>query len=240
MKTVDTSGGTKRSDSGKVVFGHLSNRGLWILLQIITRHQRKFLFQVLILLLWHQIMNFLLKDKKEALQAGFDALSKLTDGNVNVTIENTSKNTSVFSDVKGIELFTINSKHPAGNVGTQIHQINPINKGEIVWTINALDVARIGSLFLTGKVDFSKTIALTGSEVETPSYYTVTSGASLTNLVDKKITSDNVRYISGNVLVGTNVGKDGYLGFYDNQVTVIPEGDHYKVSFTEGCVSSRV
>ncbi len=178
--------------------------------------------------------EFLLKDKKEALQAGFDALSKLTDGNVNVTIENTSKNTSVFSDLKGIELFTINSKHPAGNVGTQIHQINPINKGEIVWTINALDVARIGSLFLTGKVDFSKTIALTGSEVETPSYYTVTSGASLTNLVDKKITSDNVRYISGNVLVGTNVGKDGYLGFYDNQVTVIPEGDHYKVSFTEG------
>ena len=178
--------------------------------------------------------EFLLKDKKEALQAGFDALAKLTEGNVNVTIENTSKKTSVFSSINGIDLYTVNSKHPAGNVGTQIHQINPINKGEIVWTINALDVARIGSLFLTGKVDFSKTIALTGSEVETPSYYTVTSGASLTNLVDKKITSDNVRYISGNVLVGTNVGKDGFLGFYDNQVTVIPEGDHYKVSFTEG------
>ncbi len=178
--------------------------------------------------------EFLLKDKKEALQAGFDALTKLTDGKVNVTIENTSKNTSVFSDVKGIELYTINSKHPAGNVGTQIHQINPINKGEIVWTVNALDVARIGALFLTGKVDFSKTIALTGSEVETPSYYTVTAGASLANLVDKKIISENVRYISGNVLTGTNVGKDGFLGFYDNQVTVIPEGDHYKVSFTEG------
>ena len=178
--------------------------------------------------------EFLLKDKKDALQAGFEALAKMTEGKVHVTIENSSKNTSVFTHLKGIELHTINSKHPAGNVGTQIHQISPINKGETVWTVNAIDVARIGSLFLTGKVDFSKTIALTGSEVEMPSYYTLISGASLTNLVDKKITSENVRYISGNVLVGNNVGKDGFLGFYDNQVTVIPEGDHYKVSFTEG------
>jgi Na+-transporting NADH:ubiquinone oxidoreductase subunit A len=178
--------------------------------------------------------EFLLKDKKDALQAGFEALAKMTEGKVYVTIETSSKGTSVFTDLNGIELHTINSKHPAGNVGTQIHKISPINKGETVWTVNAIDVARIGSLFLTGKVDFSKTIALTGSEVEMPSYYTLISGASLTNLVDKKITSENVRYISGNVLVGNNVGKDGFLGFYDNQVTVIPEGDHYKVSFTEG------
>ena len=178
--------------------------------------------------------EFLLKDKKSELQAGFDALAKLTEGKVNVTIENSSKSTSVFASINGVELHTINSKHPAGNVGTQIHQINPINKGETVWTVNAIDVARIGSLFLNGKVDFTKTIALTGSEVDKPGYYSMISGASISNLVDKKITSDNVRYISGNVLVGNNVGKDGFLGFYDNQVTVIPEGDHYKVSFTEG------
>lgn len=232
-ETVDTSGGTKEVILKSGLWPFIKQRPLDIVADYNKAPKEIFVsgFDSSPLAPDYE---FLLKDKKEALQAGFDALSKLTDGNVNVTIENTSKNTSVFSDVKGIELFTINSKHPAGNVGTQIHQINPINKGEIVWTINALDVARIGSLFLTGKVDFSKTIALTGSEVETPSYYTVTSGASLTNLVDKKITSDNVRYISGNVLVGTNVGKDGYLGFYDNQVTVIPEGDHYKVSFTEG------
>ena len=178
--------------------------------------------------------EFLLKDKKSELQAGFDALVKLTDGKVNVTIENASKSTSVFASINGVELHTINSKHPAGNVGTQIHQISPINKGETVWTVNAIDVARIGSLFLNGKVDFSRTIALTGSEVDKPSYHSMISGASISNLVDKKITSDNVRYISGNVLIGNNVGKDGFLGFYDNQVTVIPEGDHYKVSFTEG------
>lgn len=181
--------------------------------------------------------EFLLKDKKEALQAGFDAIAKLTEGKVNVTIEQVAKNTSVFSSINGIELYTINSKHPAGNVGTQIHQISPINKGEMVWTVNALDVARIGNLFLTGKLDFTKTIALTGSEVESPSYYNVVAGASLTNLADKKIKTDNVRYISGNILTGQNVGKDGFLGFYENQVTVIPEGNHYKVSFTEGWLS---
>lgn len=181
--------------------------------------------------------EYLLKDKKEALQAGFDALAKLTEGKINVTIEKSSKNASVFSTMNGIDLYTINSKHPAGNVGTQIHKISPINKGEFVWTVNALDVARIGSLFLNGKVDFTKTIALTGSEVDSPSYYNIVAGASLTNLVSGKLTSDNVRIISGNVLTGDNVGKDGFLGYYENQVTAIPEGDHYKVSFTEGWLS---
>lgn len=181
--------------------------------------------------------EFLLNDKKDALQAGFDALAKLTSGKINVTIESNLKSSSVFASIKGIELHTINSKHPAGNVGTQIHHIAPINKGETVWTLNANDVARIGTLFTTGKLDFTKTIALTGSEVKSPFYYRMTTGATLTNLVANKIASDNVRYISGNILTGQNIGKDGYLGFYENQVTVIPEGDHYKVSFTEGWLS---
>jgi Na+-transporting NADH:ubiquinone oxidoreductase subunit A len=181
--------------------------------------------------------EYLLKDKQEVLQAGFDALSKLTEGKINVTIESTTKNTSVFSSINGIEVYTINSKHPAGNVGTQIHQIEPINKGEFVWTINAIDVARIGTLFISGKLDFTKSIALTGSEVDTPSYYNVTLGAIMNDIVKGHITSDNVRYISGNILTGNNVGKDGFLGFYDNQVTVIPEGDHFKVSITEGWLS---
>ena len=178
--------------------------------------------------------EYLLKDKKSELQAGFDALAKMTEGKVNVTIESSAKNTSIFSDVKGIELYTINSKHPAGNVGTQIHQIAPINKGETVWTINAIDVARIGTLMTAGKVDFSRTIALTGSEVKAPSYYRVVNGANISDLIKGKINGDNVRYISGNLLTGENVGKDGYLGFYENQVTVIPEGDKHKFAFTEG------
>ena len=181
--------------------------------------------------------EYLLKDKKAELQAGIDALAKMTSGKVNVTIQDVAKNVSVFSSSTGIQLHTINSKHPAGNVGTQIHHISPVNKGESVWTVNAIDVARIGSLFLNGKVDFSKTIALTGSEVESPAYFKVIAGAEVSNLVKGNIKSENVRYISGNILTGTNVGKTGCLGFYDNQFTVIPEGDHYKVSFIDGWLS---
>ncbi|MEN8927863.1 MAG: Na(+)-translocating NADH-quinone reductase subunit A [Flavobacteriales bacterium] len=178
--------------------------------------------------------EYLLKDKQAELQAGFDALVKLTEGKVHVTIENSSKKNSVFSEITGIDLNTISSKHPAGNVGTQIHAIRPINKGEFVWTINAIDVARIGTLMISGQIDFTKTIALTGSEVTTPSYYKVVAGAKMSDLIDKKIKGDNVRYISGNLLTGENVGKEGYLGFYENQATVIPEGDFHRFSFTEG------
>lgn len=178
--------------------------------------------------------EYILKDKKPELQAGFDALAKLTEGKVNVTIESSFKSTSIFKDLAGIDLHTINSKHPAGNVGTQIHHISPVNKGEVVWTVNAIDVARIGTLMLLGKIDFTKIVALTGSEVKAPSYYKVVSGANMSDLIEGKIATDNVRYISGNILTGQNVGKEGYLSFYENQVTVIPEGDHYKVSFTEG------
>ncbi|MDA9262363.1 Na(+)-translocating NADH-quinone reductase subunit A [bacterium] len=178
--------------------------------------------------------EYILKDKKSELQSGFDALAKMTEGKVNVTIESSAKNTSVFSSVTGIDLHTINSKHPAGNVGTQIHQIAPINKGETVWTINAIDVARIGTLMTSGKIDLTRIVALTGSEVKAPSYYKVVIGAKMADLVKEKISTDNVRYISGNLLTGENVGNDGYLGFYENQVTVIPEGDKYKFSFTEG------
>ncbi len=178
--------------------------------------------------------EYILKDKKSELQAGFDALAKLTKGKVNVTIEAAGKNTSIFSGVTGIELHTINSKHPAGNVGTQIHAIAPINKGETVWTINAVDVARIGTLMTKGTIDTTKVVALTGSEVKAPAYYRLVSGAKMADLVEGKISSENVRYISGNLLTGENVGKEGFLGFYENQVTVIPEGDQHKFSFTEG------
>ncbi|MFB0997719.1 MAG: hypothetical protein QMC28_03335 [Flavobacteriales bacterium] len=87
---------------------------------------------------------------------------------------------------------------------------------------------------LSGKIDFTKIVALTGSEVKAPSYYKVVSGANMSDLIEGKIATDNVRYISGNILTGQNVGKEGYLSFYENQVKVNPEGYNYKVSFTEG------
>ena len=178
--------------------------------------------------------EFLLKDKKEALQAGFDALSKLTDGKVNVTIENTSKNTSVFSDVKGIELFTINSKHPAGNVGTQIHFIDPIDKGQFVFTVNPQDVVAIGKFFAEGQYDPTRIVALTGSEAKNRKYYRTIVGASVAGIVNDNLESENVRVISGNALTGEKIDRNGYLGFYDAQVTVLPEGNQYKFFLTKG------
>jgi len=178
--------------------------------------------------------EYVLRGKQKELQAGFDALAKLTEGKVNLTIEAADKNAGIFSQITGVELNTIVGKHPAGNVGTQIHHINPINKGETVWTLNAIDVATIGEFFLTGKLNLTKHIALTGSEVKTPSYYTMWQGASISNVINGNVDSENNRFISGNVLTGENIGENGFLGYYANQITVIPEGDHYKLSITEG------
>ena len=172
--------------------------------------------------------EFILNRQSSAFQTGINALSKLTDGKIHVGIRPDQAN-GFFSGIKNIETTQFSGPHPAGNVGIQIHQISPVNKGEIVWTINPQEVVFIGRLFETGKVDFSKIIALTGSEVETPKYYTTIHGACLESLIAKKTKKVvNERFISGNVLTGTRVEMDDFLGFFDNQLTVIPEGDKYE------------
>lgn len=181
--------------------------------------------------------NFVLDGKGEEFQAGLDALTKLTEGKVHLTINGKVAANDVFKNAKGVQINTISGKHPAGNVGTQIHHIDPINKGEFVWTVNAQDVAIIGRYFLTGKYDTTRTIALSGSEIKDPQYFETISGANVADLLEGKITSDNVRVISGNVLTGDKIGQDGYLGFYHNEVTVIPEGDHLKFVATTGWMS---
>ncbi len=182
--------------------------------------------------------EFLLRGKEKELQKGIEALKTLTKGKVNVTVEHANASAGVFAKVRGAEIHSITGKHPIGNVGTQIHHIDPINKGETVWTVNALDVARIGKFFEEGKLDFSKTIAVTGSEVARPAYYNVQSCANVSNVLDGNIESHNSRVISGNVLTGKTIDrKDGYLGFYDNQITIIPEGDEHKFFLTKGWLS---
>ena len=135
----------------------------------------------------------------------------------------------VFKKAKNVILGEITGQHPAGNVGIQIHHINPINKGEVIWTVNAQDVAMIGEFLRTGMLNASKTIALTGSEVSTPKYYNVTIGQKLSSILDGNLkrVEELPRFISGNALTGTKVDKDGFLGFYDSQVTVLPEGNQY-------------
>lgn len=173
-----------------------------------------------------------LANDKANLQKGFDVLARLTSGKVHLSLNAKAEN-KVFEGLKGVEIHEFAGPHPAGNVGVQIHHIDPINKGEMVWTVSAQGVAMIGRLFATGKVDMTKTIVLCGSQAEAPQYYTLIAGAAMDSILAGRVKAqkegDSVRVISGNVLTGTKVAADGYLTFYSNQVTLIPEGDKYEL-----------
>ncbi|RHJ87721.1 Na(+)-translocating NADH-quinone reductase subunit A [Parabacteroides sp. AM08-6] len=166
--------------------------------------------------------DFILKGQEADFQTGLDALAKLTAGKVYVGVR---KGSSV--NVKGVETVEVEGPHPAGNVGVQINRIKPVNKGEVVWVVNPADVIIIGRLFNKGIADFSRLVVLTGSETTERGYIKAISGCTINSLVAGKILEgkEDIRIISGNVLTGTKVKKDDYLGAYDNQITVIPEGD---------------
>ncbi|MGE0019693.1 MAG: Na(+)-translocating NADH-quinone reductase subunit A [Draconibacterium sp.] len=170
--------------------------------------------------------SYVMKDQMGTFQTGIDALTRLTDGKVYLGIAHDS----AFANIKNVVVNTFSGPHPAGNVGVQIANTRPINKGEVVWTVNVQDVLFIGRLFETGKVDFTKVFALTGSEVENPKYYKTVTGAPVASLISGKLkkSENKQRIISGNVLTGTQVSNQCYLGYYDSQVTVIPEGDTYE------------
>ena len=168
--------------------------------------------------------DFIMHRQDAGFQAGLDVLKKLTDGTVHLNINGSIKADDAFLNAKGVQINKIYGPHPAGNVGIQIHHIDPINKGEIVWVVNPQDVLIIGKLFAAGKFEPTRTIALNGSKVKAPKYFKTTLGASVKNLLNGQIEEGNRRVISGNVLNGTKITDDGYLGFYDHQISVIPEG----------------
>jgi Na+-transporting NADH:ubiquinone oxidoreductase subunit A len=161
-------------------------------------------------------------------QTGIKALAKLTDGKLNLVLNGEGYRNGILQNVSGVERHYISGPHPAGNVGIQIHHIDPLNKGEVVWYVNLQDVAVIGNLFSEGIYRNERLIALAGSEVTDPQYFRVRSGVAIKDLVAGKVSSEKLRLISGNVLTGSNAGLNGYLGFYDNMVTVIPEGDYFE------------
>ena len=168
--------------------------------------------------------DFLAKDEKENLQTGLEILTKLTAGKVYVGVK---KNASSLNGMKGVEVVEFEGPHPAGNVGVQINHIRPVNKGEVVWTANATDIILMGRLFNKGVADFTRLVAVTGSEVKECGYVKAIPGCTVKSILEGKIDPNaHLRIISGNVLTGTKVPFDGgYLGAYDCQVTVIPEGD---------------
>ncbi|HRZ32343.1 MAG TPA: Na(+)-translocating NADH-quinone reductase subunit A [Flavobacterium sp.] len=172
-------------------------------------------------------VEYVLENKLQAFQTGVDALAKLSNGKVHLSISGKGK--SIFQAVKGVTLHQVYGPHPAGNVGVQISKISPINAGEKVWTVKPQDVAVIGELFLSGKFNATRTIALAGSEVKEPQYYNVIVGAQVEDLVSEKLKGVSVRIISGDVLSGNKVTLNGNIGFYTNMVTVIPEGNNYRM-----------
>ncbi len=172
--------------------------------------------------------DILLKGQGNFFSAGIEVLKKFTEGKIHVGIDAKAEVSSVFSDAKGVVTTKISGPHPAGNVGVHIHHISPISKGELVWTIDPYGVVQIGKLFLKGVYDTAKTVCLAGSEVSKPQYYQTYSGACIDKIVEGKIEHRNVRYISGDVLTGEKIEPDGYLGFYNHLISVIPEGNEYE------------
>ncbi len=173
-------------------------------------------------------LDFTLQGKESELQAAVTALGKLTDGAVHVSV---GKNTSSpLAGLSGVTLHNVSGPHPSGNVGTLINKVDPINKGETAWTVGAQDLVIIGELLLTGKFNAERVVALAGSEIKAPRYFVTKIGSEVSTMIyDKGVEKDaNARIISGNVLSGKEIKPDGYLDFYSNVITVIPEGDDYE------------
>ncbi len=172
-------------------------------------------------------LDYTLNGKEKELQAALTAMSKLTPGKVHVSVGKGSN--SPFTNLEDIEIHKVSGPHPAGLVGTQINKLDPINKGEVVWTVTPQDLVIIGELLLTGKFNAQRTIALAGSSVKSPKYFTTKIGAEIaTFLYASGVKEEKFRVINGDVLTGKKASPDGFLGFYNNTVSVIPEGDDYE------------
>lgn len=170
--------------------------------------------------------DFLVENESESFELGISVLSKLTTGKTYLGISTNTKSETL-RNVKGVDIVEFEGPHPAGNVGVQINNIDPLNKGEVVWTITAPDVLLIGRFLQKGYADFTRLVAYTGSEVVKKGYYSITIGAKLDKLFEANVTKGtNLRYISGDVLTGTQIEMAGSLHFYDSQITVISEGNN--------------
>lgn len=169
--------------------------------------------------------EMMLDGKQKELGAAVALLKKLTDGDIYIGIHEGS----CLEAIDGVETIIMNGPHPAGNVGVQICNVKPVNKGETVWTMDALTLLRIGKLATSGSLDMTVTAALTGCEVTEPHYIKTIAGADMKSVLKGAVNNDDIhhRVISGNVLTGIPVGEEGYLRFPYRQVTVIAEGDDF-------------
>lgn len=165
-----------------------------------------------------------LEGQEEEFQAGLTALAKIADVHLGVNVNQTNM---AILEPRDAEVTFFDGPAPAGNVGVQINHVNPINKGETIWTLGAEEVIFVGRLMKTGKVDLTRTVALAGSEVKAPKYYKMLVGQKLNTLLEGRIEDKgyNVRVINGNVMTGLKTTAEDFLGAYKTEVNVIPEGD---------------
>lgn len=178
-------------------------------------------------------MDFVLKNRLDDLQMGIDVLKKLVHKPIHIGLHISNSSSTPIHKLKNVEFNVFDGPHPAGNVGIQIHKISPINKGDIVWTLDLVKVAKIGKLFSKGIYDSNIIVAVSGPRAIEPSYIKTVEGFNFKDIAEfvspnseKFQDNSGVRYISGNILTGNTVGAEGYLGFFDNQVTLITEGDY--------------
>ena len=171
-------------------------------------------------------LDYVLAGQEVLLQKAITALAALTSGKVHVSVS--GKDTPM-AGLMDCEVHTVSGPHPAGLVGTQINKIDPINKGEVVWTVAAQDLLILGNLLETGIFNASRTFALGGSVVENPQYFTALIGAELAPILKiAGINSDNFRLVNGDVLTGNICSSEGHLGYKNNCVVALPEGDDYE------------
>ena len=167
-------------------------------------------------------------------QNGINALSILAgNGGVHLGVKSGD---STYSSVKDCTITEFNGPHPAGNVGVHIHHTNPLNKGEVVWTIGSQDVANLGAFLSSGKYIPTKVVAIGGSESPVQEHVKTLAGAEISSLVNVP-NSDDVRIISGSPLTGDKVDANGYVGAFHTAVAMIPEGNESRFLLSNGWLS---
>ena len=174
-------------------------------------------------------ISTILSDQEEEFKTGIKVLSLLTDGKINVGVKKDS--ISFINEIENINIYSVKGPHPSANVGVHIHHLDPINFGERVWTVRPEDVAIIGRLFKTGFYKPFRTIAVAGPPVTNPKYYKTIVGAKISDIInDAGCKTDSLlRFINGDVLSGRKIDYDNFLGFYNNTLSVLREGNNYRM-----------
>ena len=169
-------------------------------------------------------LDFALRYKQSVFQAGLNILNQLSNGNVHLTFE-VDTNCETLTAARNVNLHTVNGPHPSGNVGIQIHHINPWKPNEVIWVINAQHVLTIGDLFLKGIYDPSIVATVAGPGVKNPAHIQTRTGASIETFLLDNLNSDDNRIISGDVLTGQETNLNGFLGYYDTTISVVPNSN---------------